>query len=496
MELDCRDEYKFEKLEYNDIIQHFDLEGYLEKKIKEIYSYVIDLDNVKTLKNEISVFNEDSTIWDFYKQRLKVIESYLSRDPLKNFNLAEHFGRKSMVIAVFLEMRDYPPLCDYIKKKTAFKYPSKEKTIFKVICAFVVLAFDKYLEDYPPIKRVQAIEERVAKRETNGIINKFKAILGKKKLPIEEYIPNRELLQNALMQEIKKDYFLTRPCSWAQYAQYTAGSSNVAENRRKYMNPNYKLEKLRDIAEEDIVRLLAHRAPGEEYKSIHPPLEEMEEPDCAVRQMVTPTEGAAAGDRIRYVQYTDSMFFAPITPYLRAQNAYTRYRGVDAGVNSGSMIIEGRERDIEKIAKEQIDSVLFDVARTGLRGRTVLGHAVRLDEDGMMFDALRRWVVDERTGEVKYVKDMIGGAMDKEVTLGKPMLEDELRKRTTMYRNAQGGLWQEEDDPEAMDVTAEIHWKRTVGGFQPWAKMSDIEGGKKDVGVKNLKLFVPRGGVE
>jgi hypothetical protein len=63
-----------------------------------------------------------------------------------------------------------------------------------------------------------------------------------------------------------------------------------------------------------------------------------------------------------------------------------------------------------------------------------------------------------------------------------------------MYRNAQGGVWQEAEDPESMDVCAEIHWKRTVGGFQPWRKMSEIKGGKKDVGVKPLKLFVPKGG--
>lgn len=277
--------------------------------------------------------------------------------------------------------------------------------------------------------------------------------------------------------------------------QYCQGKTHIADTRRKYMNPNVKLEKLRDIAEEDIVRLLAHRAPGEEYKSIHPPLEEMEEPDCAVRQMVEPTEGAKAGDRIRYVQYTDSMFFSPITPYLRAQSAFNRYRGIDPGVLSGRVIIEARERDVEKIAKETLDSELFDTARTGLRGRTVHGHAVRLDADGMMFDALRRWSVDERTKEVTYVKDMIGGAMDKEVVLGKPLPEADLLKRTCMYRNAQGGVWQEEDDPESMDVCAEIHWKRTVGGFQPWKKISEIKGGKKDIGVKNLKLFVPRGGV-
>jgi len=277
--------------------------------------------------------------------------------------------------------------------------------------------------------------------------------------------------------------------------QFTAGNSHVAQNRRNYMDPSYKLEKLRDIPEEDIVRLLAHRAPGEEYKSIHPPLEEMEEPDCAVRQIVKPTEGAAAGDRIRYVQYTDSMFFSPITPLQRAWEALNRYKGVDPGVLSGRVIIEARERDVEKIAKIEVDSELYDTARTGLRGRTVHGHAVRLDKDGMMFDALRRW---SRTsdGTVTYVKDMIGGAMDKEVTLGKPLTDAELLKKTTMYRNAQGGVWQEADDPESMDVTAQIHWKRTVGGFQPWKKMKDIKGGKKDVGVKNLKLYTPRGGVE
>ena len=259
------------------------------------------------------------------------------------------------------------------------------------------------------------------------------------------------------------------------------------------MDPDYNLEKLRDIEEEDVVRLLALRAPGEEYKSIHPPLEEMEEPECAVREMVEPTEGAKAGDRIRCVQFTDSMQFAPITPRQRALSAYNRYRGVDIGVSSGGTILEARERDIEKIAKELIDSETFDTARTGLRGRTLDGHAVRLNANGMMFDALRRWAIDERTGDVKYVKNMMAGAMDKDVVLGTPLPEFELHKRTTMYgwNAGRGGVWQEVDDPESMDVISEIHWKRTVGGFQPWKKISEIKGGKKDIGVKNLKLFFP-----
>ena len=277
--------------------------------------------------------------------------------------------------------------------------------------------------------------------------------------------------------------------------QFTFGKSHVANTRRKYMDPKKKLEKLRDVPEEDVVRLLAHRAPGEAYKSIHPPIEEMEEPECAVREMVKPTPGAAAGDRIRYVQFTDSMQFAPITPRMRAMMYYNRWRGIDAGVLSGRTIVEARERDVEKLTKELLDSETFDTARTGLRGRTVHGHSVRLDERGMMFDALRRWAFDATTGEVKYVKDMVGGAMDKEVTLGKPLPDEELKKRTAMYRNAMGGVWMEGDDPELADVVSEIHWNRTWGGFQPFIKREQIKG-NKGIGVKAMKLYVPRGGVE
>ncbi len=276
--------------------------------------------------------------------------------------------------------------------------------------------------------------------------------------------------------------------------QFTPGKSSVAVNRRKFMDPSKKLEKLRDIAEEDIVRLLGHRAPGEAYKSIHPPIEELEEPACSVREMVKPTPGAAAGDRIRYVQYTDSMQFAPTTPRIRPMMWYNRYRGVDPGVLSGRTIVEARERDVEAIAKEYTDNETYDTARTGLRGRTVHGHSVRLDENGMMFDALRRWA-RAPNGDVRYVKDMVGGAIDKEVTLGKPLPEAELRKRTTMFRNAQGGVWMEGEDPEVADVISEIHWNRTWGGYQPFIKRDAIKGNKA-VGVKGMKLYTPKGGVE
>ena len=38
--------------------------------------------------------------------------------------------------------------------------------------------------------------------------------------------------------------------------QYGPGQSVVAENRRKQMNPNVKLEKMRNVTDEDIVLIL------------------------------------------------------------------------------------------------------------------------------------------------------------------------------------------------------------------------------------------------
>ncbi|MEN6516833.1 MAG: coenzyme-B sulfoethylthiotransferase subunit gamma, partial [Methanospirillum sp.] len=54
--------------------------------------------------------------------------------------------------------------------------------------------------------------------------------------------------------------------------QYGPGSTVVAENRRKYMNPGYKLENVRATTDEDLVLIMGHRAPGSAYPSAHPPL--------------------------------------------------------------------------------------------------------------------------------------------------------------------------------------------------------------------------------
>ena len=245
--------------------------------------------------------------------------------------------------------------------------------------------------------------------------------------------------------------------------QYGPGTTKVAENRRNYMNPEYKLQKVRDITDEDIVLLMGHRAPGAAYPTAHPPLAEAGEPKCPVRKLVTPLEGAKAGDRVRYIQFADSMQFAPCHPYLRSYLESYRYRGVDPGTLSGRQIVECRERDLEKVAKELVATEIFDPARTGIRGATVHGHSLRLDEDGMMFDMLARRILDK--GTVKYVKNMIAEPLDKAVNVGKPMDDKWLKAHTTIY-NSNGGTGFREDK-EYVEFVQTVHSLRTKYGFMP-----------------------------
>jgi methyl-coenzyme M reductase gamma subunit len=247
--------------------------------------------------------------------------------------------------------------------------------------------------------------------------------------------------------------------------QFGPGSTLVAENRRKYMDPGRKLEPVRDVTDEDLVLLMGHRAPGAAYPTAHPPLAEQQEPACPIRKIVTPTDGAKAGDRIRYIQFTDSMWFAPCHPYERSYLESYRYRGMDPGTLSGRQIIECRERDLEKYAKELVTTEIFDTARTGIRGATVHGHSLRLAEDGMMFDMLQRFVLDKKSGVVKYVKNQIGEPLDREVKVGKPMDEKWLKAHTTIY-NSNGGV-AFRDDAECIEYIQRVHSLRTKYGFMP-----------------------------
>ena len=247
-------------------------------------------------------------------------------------------------------------------------------------------------------------------------------------------------------------------------AQYYPGTSQVAENRRKFTNPDVELEVLREISDEDVVKLLGHRAPGEEYKSVHPPLDELDEPDDIIREIVEPIDGAKAGDRVRYIQFVDSMYFAPAQPFLRARSYLSRFRGIDTGTLSGRQVVEARERDIEKLSKVLLETEYFDTARTGIRGAGVHGHSLRLDENGLMFDMLRRQVFNKETGNVEMVKDQVGRELDEPVVLGEPLDEETLRAKTTIYR-IDGEAYK--DDVEAVEVCQRIHVSRSFGAFNP-----------------------------
>ena len=248
--------------------------------------------------------------------------------------------------------------------------------------------------------------------------------------------------------------------------QIYPGTSQVAQNRRNFTNPEYELEKLREIADEDVVKILGHKAPGEEYKSVHPPLDEMDEPDDSVRELVAPIDGAKAGDRIRYIQFVDSMYFAPAQPFLRARSYLCRFRGIDTGTLSGRQVIEAGERDIERISKYLLETEYFDTARTGIRGAGVHGHSLRLDENGLMFDMLRRQVFNKETGNVEMVKDQVGRELDEPVVLGEPLDEETLRGKTTIYR-IDGEAYK--DDVDAVKVCQKIHVTRSFGAFNPEA---------------------------
>ncbi|HJJ61255.1 MAG TPA: coenzyme-B sulfoethylthiotransferase subunit gamma [Methanocorpusculum sp.] len=246
--------------------------------------------------------------------------------------------------------------------------------------------------------------------------------------------------------------------------QYGPGTSRVAEVRRNQMNPNVKLQKMRSVTDEDLVLIMGHHAPGAAYGSAHPPLAEQGEPDCPIRKLVAPTEGAKAGDRVRYIQFADSMLNAPCQPYQRSYLEMYRYRGIDPGTLSGRQIIECRERDLEQYARELIESELFDPATVGIRGATVHGHSLRLAENGMMFDAVQRCILDD-DGIVKYVKDQVGNPLDRKVAVGKPMDAAWLKENTPMFHSLVGTALR--DDAEYVAYVQRIHALRTKYGFMP-----------------------------
>ena len=135
---------------------------------------------------------------------------------------------------------------------------------------------------------------------------------------------------------------------------------------------------------------------------------------------------------------------------------------MDTGTLSGRQVIEIRELDLEKISKTLLETEFFDPSKTGLRGATVHGHSLRLDENGLMFDALQRYVYNEKTRQVSYIKDQVGRPLDTPVDVGEPMDEEQLKEITTIYRSDNVGM---RKDKEALEAVLTIHESRTDGGY-------------------------------
>jgi methyl-coenzyme M reductase gamma subunit len=95
----------------------------------------------------------------------------------------------------------------------------------------------------------------------------------------------------------------------------------------------------------------------------------------------------------------------------------------------------------------------------------VHGHSLRLDENGMMFDMLQRFVMDKKAGTIKYIKDQVGVPLDAEVKVGKPQDAKWLKAHTTMYHSMVGTGFR--DDPEYVEYITRIHELRTKYGFMP-----------------------------
>ena len=74
-----------------------------------------------------------------------------------------------------------------------------------------------------------------------------------------------------------------------------------------------------------------------------------------------------------------------------------------------------RERDMEEYAKRQAETEMTDWGLAGLRGCTVHGHSLRLQEDGTMFDMLDRRRLEG--GVIVSDKDQVGVPIDRKVNL-------------------------------------------------------------------------------
>ena len=245
--------------------------------------------------------------------------------------------------------------------------------------------------------------------------------------------------------------------------QFYPGCDGSSFRRKKLMSPEKRLIKIRHIPDDYVVSLLGHRAAGGLYSSIHPPLDELMEKYDPIKELVIPSPGAKEGDRMKYVQFVDSMK-GPLGPWLRARTYFNRFRGVDTVIYAEKELLEMRERDVEEVVKPFIETEAFDSVRTSLRSIDPKGHSHRLDEVENMFDVRRRTTLDLDSGHIVALKDMEANTLDKPITLGFPVDKVDLTGLNVMYRNDYNTY---KGRTEIFMFHDRLCLLRILGGFKP-----------------------------
>jgi len=245
--------------------------------------------------------------------------------------------------------------------------------------------------------------------------------------------------------------------------QFYPGSDGSSARRRKIMDPEKRLVKIRNVPDDNVVTLLGHRFAGGLYSSIHPPLMELMEKYDPIKELVVPTPGAEEGDRMKFASFTDSLK-APLGPVLRQRMYFNRFRGVDVVENADTTLLEMRERDVEAAVKPLIETEVFDTVRNTLRSIDPKGYAHRLDEVEVVFDPRRRSKLDFDSGYIFYTRDMDAKTLDKPISLGFGMDKQDLAAVNVMYR---GDYNIYKNRSELFILFERISYLRILGGFKP-----------------------------
>jgi len=136
---------------------------------------------------------------------------------------------------------------------------------------------------------------------------------------------------------------------------------------------------MRDISDEDLTALLVIEHPVQIIRAHIHHLQKLVNQTAGKRSCRTDTRRSSRRqDQIS--QFSDSMYNAPSVPYWRSYHAAINFRGVDPGTLSGRQVNEIERERYGRVHQETAETEMTDWGLAGLRGCTVHGHSLRLQE--------------------------------------------------------------------------------------------------------------------